>query len=135
VGLRHKAREYAMQMLFQWEMSPKDPQKLAEQFWKSAAAADTTEKFANQLFFGAVREGKEIDALIERHSDNWRFDRLSAIDRAILRMAIYELRAGTAPGRAVITEALELAKKFSGEDSAGFLNGVLAGVSKTLGKT
>ena len=123
-----------MQMLFQWEMSPKDPQKLAEQFWKSAAASDATEKFANELFLGAAREAKEIDALIERHSDNWRFDRLAAIDRAILRMAIYELRARTAPGRAVISEALELGKKFSSDDSAGFLNGVLDSVRKTLAK-
>ena len=122
-----------MQMLFQWEMSPKDPPKLAEQFWRSAAASDATEKFANELFLGAARETKEIDALIERHSDNWRFDRLAAIDRAILRMAIYELRARTAPGRAVISEALELAKKFSGDDSAAFLNGVLDSVRKALG--
>lgn len=121
-----------MQMLFQWEMSPREPQQLAEQFWKGAAAAESTETFANQLFFGAAREIKEIDALIAGHSEHWRFDRLSAIDRAILRVAIYELRAGTAPSRAVISEALELAKTFSGDDSAGFLNGVLDAVRKTL---
>ena len=81
-----------MQMLFQWEMSKKDPRKLVEQFWKSAAAADLTESFANELFEGAARQIKDLDKLIEQHSE-WKPERIAAIDRAILRLAIYELRA------------------------------------------
>jgi N utilization substance protein B len=134
VGLRYKAREYAMQMLFQWEMSKKDPQKLKYQFWKSAAAADLTHDFANELFEGTAKEVKELDALIEQHCDTWRFERIPAIDLAILRMAIYELRANTAPRRTVLNEAVELAKKFSSEESAGYLNGILHAVSKIVRK-
>ena len=134
MGLRYKAREYAMQMLFQWEMSKKDPHQLVEQFWKGAAAADLTESFANELFEGAARQIKELDDLIEQHSE-WKFDRLPAIDRAILRLAIYELRANTAQRRTVFNEAIELAKKFSGEESASYLNGILHAVSKTVKKS
>jgi N utilization substance protein B len=133
VGLRFKAREYAMQMLFQWEMSKKDPHKLVEQFWKGAAAADLTERFANELFEGAAGQIKELDDLIGQHSE-WKFDRLPAIDRAILRLAVYELRANTAQRRTVFNEAIELAKKFSGEESASYLNGILHAVSKAVRK-
>ena len=123
-----------MQMLFQWEMSQKDPHKLVEQFWKGASAADLTESFANELFEGAARQIKDLDALIERHSE-WKIERISAIDRAILRLAIYELRANTAQRRTVFNEALELAKKYSSEESPGYLNGILHAVGKTVKKS
>ena len=120
-----------MQMLFQWEMSKKDPRKLIEQFWKSAAAADPTESFANELFEGATKQVKDIDLLIEQYSD-WKSERIAAIDRAILRLAIYELRANTAQRKTVFDEALELAKKYSGEDSTRYLNGILHAVGKVV---
>jgi N utilization substance protein B len=123
-----------MQMLFQWEMSQKDPRKLVEQFWKGASAADLTESFANELFEGAAKQIKDLDALIEQHSE-WKMERISAIDRAILRLAIYELRANTAQRRTVFNEALELAKKYSGEESTGYLNGILHAVGKTVKKS
>jgi N utilization substance protein B len=122
-----------MQMLFQWEMSKKEPRKLVEQFWKSARAADSTESFANELFEGAAGQIKELDALIEQHSE-WKLERIPAIDRAILRMAIYELRANTAQRRTVFNEALELAKKYSSEDSTSYLNGILHAVGKAVRK-
>jgi N utilization substance protein B len=123
-----------MQMLFQWEMSQKAPDKLVEQFWKDAAAADLTEKFANELFEGAARQIKDLDGLIEQHSE-WKMERISAIDRAILRLAIYELRANTAQRRTVFNEALELAKKYSSEESTGYLNGILHAVGKSVRKS
>ena len=123
-----------MQMLFQWEMSQKDPDKLVEQFWKGAAAADLTEKFANELFEGAARQIKDLDGLIEQHSE-WKMERISAIDRAILRLAIYELRANTAQRRTVFNEALELAKKYSSEESTGYLNGILHAVGDAVKKS
>jgi N utilization substance protein B len=135
VSLRTKAREFAMQMLFQWEMSPQDPRKLEMKFWKSATASEDTEEFANQLFEGAVRTVKDLDAAIEKHCVNWRFDRIAAIDRAILRLAAYELAISETPARAVINEAVELAKKFSGEDSGAFVNGVLDAVNKSRKET
>jgi len=69
-------------------------------FWKGTTASEDTEKFANQLFEGAVRTVKDLDVVIEKHCQNWRFDRIAAIDRAILRLAMHELAVGkTPPGR------------------------------------
>ncbi len=121
-----------MQMLFQWDVSQQDPVKLEEKFWRSAKAADTTRDFANLLFEGAVKEVTSLDELIVKHADNWRFERLAAIDRAILRLAIYELRRSETPPKVVLNEAVELAKKFSSEDSGGFVNGILDAFRKTL---
>jgi len=135
VGLRYKAREYAMQMLFQWEMSEKDPQKLKDQFWKNAAAADLTHDFANELFDGATKQVKELDALIGQHCQRWKFERIPAIDLAILRLGVYELGANTAPRRTVFNEAIELAKKFSSDESARYVNAILHAVGEVVKKS
>jgi transcription antitermination protein NusB len=132
MSLRTKAREFAMQMLFQWDMSQQDPAKLEVKFWRAAKAADATRDFANQLFEGTARDTQVLDEIIVKHADNWRFDRLAAIDRAILRLAIYELRATDTPPKVVLNEAVELAKKFSSEDSGAFVNGILDAFRKTM---
>ena len=121
-----------MQMLFQWEMSQQDPSKLQAKFWRSAKAADTTREFANRLFEGATKEAPTLDELIRKHSENWRFERLAAIDRAILRLAMHELRVGDTPPKVVLNEAVELAKKFSSDESGPFVNGVLDAFRKSL---
>jgi len=121
-----------MQMLFQWDMSQQDPAKLEAKFWKSAKAADRTREFANQLFEGAAREITALDEIIGRHCENWRFERLAAIDRAILRLAIHEMSSADTPPKVVLNEAVELAKKFSSEESGAFVNGVLDSVHKSL---
>jgi N utilization substance protein B len=131
VSLRSKAREFALQMLFQWDMSSQDLTKLETKFWKTAKAAESTRIFANRLFEGAAKEAGTIDELIAKHAENWRFERLAAIDRAILRLAIYELRATDTPPKVVLNEAVELAKKFSSEDSWAFVNGVLDAFRKS----
>jgi transcription antitermination protein NusB len=121
-----------MQMLFQWDMSHQDFAKLEGKFWKSAKATDKTRGFANSLFEGAAKDVAVLDALIVGHSDNWRFERMAAIDRAILRLAIYELRDGQTPPKVVLNEAVDLAEKFSSEESGAFVNGLLDSVRKTL---
>jgi transcription antitermination protein NusB len=121
-----------MQMLFQWEMSKQDPAKLEAKFWREAKAADSTRSFANRLFEGAVNETVSLDELISKHAANWRIERLAAIDRAILRLAIHELRAAETPPRVVLNEAVDLAKKFSSEDSSSFVNGILDAYHKSL---
>ena len=93
--LRHKSREFALQMLFEWDMTHAEPPRVERSFWKSARAADETRKFANGLFEGAVAEAGAADALVAQLSENWRIERLAAIDRSILRLAIHELRSGT----------------------------------------
>jgi N utilization substance protein B len=130
--LRHKSREFALQMLFEWDMARQKPALIEKNFWKAARAADSTRKFANQLFEGAVTQAEASDTLVEQLSDNWRLDRLAALDRNILRLSIYELRSGTAPARVVIDEAMELAKKFSSAEAPAFLNGILDAARKNL---
>ena len=129
--LRRKAREYALQMLFQWEIGRQAPALVEAGFWKNARAEKTTRAFANQLFEGAVAESAAVDELITRHATNWRLDRMAAIDRAVLRLAVAELRSGSSPPKVVINEALELAKKFSSEEAAPFINGILDAIHKS----
>lgn len=121
-----------MQMLFQWDMSQQDPAKLETKFWRAAKAADSTRAFANRLFEGAARDTAALDELIVKHAENWRLERLAAIDRAILRLAIYELRGTDTPPKVILNEAVELAKKFSSEEAGAFVNGILDAVHKSL---
>lgn len=114
-----------MQMLFQWDMSQQDTAKLEAKFWRGAKAADATRNFANQLFEGAAKDAANLDQLIATYTRNWRLERVAAIDRAILRLAMHELRASDTPPKVVLNEAVEMAKKFSSEDSGAFVNGVL----------
>ena len=78
MALRTKSREFAMQMLFQWDMSEQDPRRLETTFWKSAKAAAQTRSFANQLFEGAAHDAKQLDEIITKHAANWRLERISA---------------------------------------------------------
>jgi N utilization substance protein B len=132
MSLRRKSREFALQMLFQWDMSPQEPAKLEAKFWRAAKAADSTRAFANQLFEGAAREVAALDELIVKHAENWRFERLAAIDRGVLRLAIHELRVADTPYKVVLNEAVDLAKRYSSEESGAFVNGVLDAVYKSM---
>jgi transcription antitermination protein NusB len=123
-----------MQMLFQWDMSQQDPTKLEAKFWRSAKASDPTRAFANRLFEGAVKDSASLDELIVQQAANWRMERLAVIDRAILRLAIYELRTADTPPKVILNEAVELAKKFSSEEAGSFVNGILDAVHKSLKK-
>jgi N utilization substance protein B len=84
------------------------------------------------LFEGASVDSVPLDELIVKHAENWRLERLAAIDRAILRLAIYEMRSTTTPAKVVINEAVDLAKKFSTDDAGGFVNGILDAYRKSL---
>jgi N utilization substance protein B len=132
MSLRQKSREYALQMLFQWEMGKQEPSAVEEGFWKNVSAQKSTLEFANQLFENAAARAAEIDPIISTHAKNWRIERMPAIDRAILRLAIAELRTTGTPAKVVINEALELAKKFSSEDAAPFINGILDAALKSF---
>ncbi|HLW80542.1 MAG TPA: transcription antitermination factor NusB [Candidatus Acidoferrales bacterium] len=130
--LRRKSRECALQMIFQWEMNHQSAAHIERSFWKSARAAESTRRFANELFEGAIAQADSNDKFLGKLSKNWRLERMPEIDRGILRLAIYELRSGTAPVKVVINEALELAKKFSTAESAPFLNGILDAAAKSI---
>jgi N utilization substance protein B len=132
--LRRKSREYALQMLFQWEMGKQEPSLIEEGFWKNARAQKSTREFANQLFENAAARVEELDPIISTHAQNWRLERIAAIDRAILRLALSELRASSTPEKVVINEAVELAKKFSSQEASAFINGILDAAAKSLGE-
>ena len=132
--LRHKSREFALQMLFQWEMGKQDPSRIEDGFWKNAKAQKTTRDFSNQLFENAAARAEELDPIISSHAQNWRIERIAAIDRAILRLALAEMRTTTTPAKVVINEAVELAKKFSSEEASSFINGILDAAAKSLGE-
>jgi N utilization substance protein B len=113
-------------------MSKQDFAKLEAKFWKSAKAADKTRAFANQLFEGAAKDVTVLDAIIVKHAENWRFERLAAIDRAILRLAIHEMNGSDTPPKVVLNEAVELAKKFSSAEAGAFVNGILDALHKSM---
>jgi N utilization substance protein B len=129
---RHKAREYALQMLFQWEIGRQDPQRIEEGFWRMARGDKNVRALANQLFESTVQENAELEALVSAHAENWRAERMAVIDRLILKMAACELRAGKTPPKVVLDEAVELAKTCSSQEAASFVNGVLDAVRKGL---
>jgi N utilization substance protein B len=132
MGTRRKAREYALQLLYQWEGERGAPAALLPGFWRGQTVTAPTREFAEQLFQGAASVVEELDALIAAHAQHWRLERMAAIDRNLLRLAVYEMRAypKTSPA-VVINEALEIAKRFSGAESAEFVNGILDAVRKS----
>lgn len=126
-------------MIFQWEASQDEPEDVIESFWGGLAGeigeeVPREDPFANALLKGVVRQAKPLDELIRKHASNWRLERMAAVDRNILRMAIYEMRGGETPPAIAINEAIELGRRFSGDQSARFLNGVLDAIRKTLEK-
>jgi len=132
MALRRKARTFALQMLFQWDLNRQVPARLAAQFWKGVRAEKTTRAFAEELFFGATRQVEAVDKLLAQHIERWRLDRLAAMDRNILRLAVYELTYLHTPAKVVINEAIELARKFSDAEAPAFVNGVLDAVNQSL---
>jgi N utilization substance protein B len=130
---RRKSREYAMQMLYQWEMGGNTPEQVGATFFLERKADSEVEEFARGLFRGAVNDIKRLDQLLRAHAANWRLERMAAVDRSILRMAVYELlNCPETPPHAVINEALEIARRFSGEGAVEFVNGILDTILKTL---
>ncbi|MEY2467218.1 MAG: transcription antitermination protein NusB [Verrucomicrobiota bacterium] len=151
MGKRREARERAVQFLFQHDLNP--PEKLEEaleQFWHSQAAAAIAEEkgvanwgepvelpppttdeaalrlFAEPLIRGTLEFRNEADEVIKKHAKNWDLHRIAAVDRNILRLAIYEmLHREDIPPIVSINEAVDIAKKFSTQDSGKFVNGIL----------
>ena len=134
MGSRRRARELALQMLFQHDMAGTDPSEIFDTFADWRNAAESTRDYARRLVLGAIAHLPEIDALIVHQADHWRLERMPAVDRNILRLALYEIRHETEiPPPVVIDEALEIAKRFSTPKSSQFINGILDGVLKAPG--
>jgi N utilization substance protein B len=135
---RHRAREMALQILYQWEVGRADVTSAANTFftlqWPDADPPDTELRaFASSLARDTVQRIDQIDPLIAETSERWRPERMALLDRLILRMAICEMQRdpGTPPA-VVINEALELARTFTTEESVKFINGMLDAIRKKL---
>jgi N utilization substance protein B len=136
MGTRRKSRELALQMLFQADMGKQDSDQVRESFRRERGDVGTDVRdFAEDLFRVATSRSAEIDRLIEGHAENWRMERMAAVDRNLLRGAVAELLGfPTTPRAVIINEALEIARKYSSPESVQFINGVLDSVSKELDK-
>lgn len=130
---RRKARELALQMLFQWEQGKHSSRHVIDSFLTPLHAEPVVEGFARELFEGTVAEAGTLDQRLGGHAENWRVERMAAVDRNILRLAVYELlHHPETPPAVVINEAIEIARRFSDKDSVNFVNGVLDAVRKSL---
>jgi len=134
---RHRARQAAVQMLYQCEVGQHDIEEVVRTFWSanlpgSEDAPEAVRTFAEQLVRLTTANLGKIDPLIVETAEHWRLSRMAALDRIILRLAIGEFLDGSTPRNVVINEALELAKTFSGEESVKFVNGILDAVKKKM---
>jgi len=138
---RHRAREAALQILYQWDVGKADVDRAIETFfdlqWADAKPPeDVLRAFAASLALDTVRRLAEVDELIAASAENWRPERMAVIDRLIIRMAVCEFlrnqSTGDTPPAVVINEALELARTFSTEDAVKFINGMLDGIRKKM---
>ncbi len=128
---RRRAREAVLKVLYQCEALGDGSGSGAAQFWEHFPEPQEIRLYANQLIQGVLLNRPLVDQWIERSTDNWSLDRLSMVDRNILRMAIYEmLFVEEVPVKVSINEAMEIAKLYSGEQSCGFINGILDRVMK-----
>jgi N utilization substance protein B len=135
VGTRRRSRELALQLLYQAELTESSPAEMQEGFeeWQNAPAG--VREFADRLLRGTLAKLAEIDEELGRQTTHWRLERLAAVDRNILRLAMYELMHETStPHAVVIDEAIEIAKKYGAKDSGRFVNGVLDGFVRRRAK-
>jgi len=133
MGRRTKARECAFQMLYQWEATRALMDQVIESFWRLRSTTQETRARADQLARGTQAALAEIDPAIEEAATNWRFERIAAVDRTVLRLGTYELMHEPAtPAAVVLDEAVELAKRFGEAESHAFVNGVLDAIRKRV---
>jgi transcription antitermination protein NusB len=132
---RRRSRQRALQMLFAWD-ARRQPVEEAIDGWYDTLYSEESrvrperDPFTVELVRGAVEHAADIDQHIAKHAEHWRIERMPSVDRNILRMAVYELLYGATPAAVAIDEAIELARRYSNEESAQFVNGVLDAVRK-----
>jgi N utilization substance protein B len=133
---RHRSRARALQLLFLWDLRKQDIGEAISSFYDTLGSEEDDPKrtdrdeFMETLVRGAVENVATIDRVISDKSANWRIERMPAVDRNILRLAIFEMADLRTPAAVAIDEALDLARQFSGDESVAFINGVLDAVSR-----
>ena len=131
MGKRRAARELALKFLYQTEFNPDDREAQMEQFCERADTHHAITEFMKVLVDKVFSQSEEVDIQLKKFSDHWALERMSMVDRNILRLGICELLFETStPPKVVINEAVEIAKKFGSEDSPDFINGILDKVFK-----
>lgn len=137
MGRRRKARELALQLLYQMDVQGEEhPEAHLDDFWLRHPVDPEAREFAESLVRGTKRHEAEIDELISRYAENWELERMAVVDRNILRMSVYELLwSPEVPPKVAINEAIEIAKKFGTKESSRFINGILDRVHKELRPT
>ena len=135
MGARRKARECALQMLFQFDVAQPPIDQLSPTYWDelSDIVADDVRHFADELVFGTISNLQEIDERIRVRTEHWRISRMAIVDRNLLRLAVYEfLHQPETPKTVAINEALEIARRFSTHEATQFINGVLDAIKRDL---
>lgn len=122
---RSRAREVALQVLFQDDLNPGDNPAKADEFLAARLKHEELIAFGRSLVAGVRRNRTELDSLLARTADNWSLDRMATTDRNVLRLGVYEILYADTPGRVAINEAVELAKRYGTAQSAPFVNGIL----------
>lgn len=125
---RRKARELALQILFQQDLNQGTAEELLELFWQVHPTDPENKEFAELLFKETLKNRSHIDELIRRHAQHWKLERMAAVDRNILRLAISEFLYAETPPVVAIDEAIEIARRFSTAESSQFVNGILDAV-------
>ena len=139
-GQRHRAREAAIQMLYQWEVGRLSMVDVRETFWlhddeTGEPLSAELRTFAMRLADGVASTIEQLDPLIAKAAEHWRVERMDVTDRLILRLAVYEfLHEPETHAKVIINEALELARSFSGDEAVRFINGILDGIRRTIGR-
>ncbi|HXK01770.1 MAG TPA: transcription antitermination factor NusB [Verrucomicrobiae bacterium] len=131
---RRRARQRALQILFLWDARRPTADDAIHQYYDTLYSEEKPERdpFVDDLVVGTIQHIQEVDDRITRHAEHWRMERMPAVDRNILRLAVYEMTRGGTPAPVTIDEALELARRFSNEESVQFVNGVLDAVRREV---
>jgi transcription antitermination protein NusB len=133
MGTRRKARELAVQLLYQHDLAKMDPEETMSFFWEYFPVDLEVREFCRQLVLGTLDRLAVIDELLGEASENWSLNRMGIVDRNILRLATYELLdRPDIPPSVSLNEAIEIAKKYSAPDAAVFINGVLDRVKRMV---
>lgn len=133
MGQRRRARECALQMLFQIDLAGGNPEEVFPGFWAGQQPEEDVRAFAERLVRGVIRERARLDPIIAAAAENWRLERIATVDRNVLRIAVFELlHERDTPAVVCIDEAIEIAKRFGSEDSGGFINGVLDAIRRRV---
>jgi N utilization substance protein B len=133
MGKRRTAREFALQILFQQEFSDLDTAEALRRFWQDKSASSDVLEYTEWLVSGIISRLEAIDKVVQSYSDNWRISRMAVVDRNVLRLAAFEMlhEENIAPA-VIINEALEIAKQFSSDKGALFINGILDAVGRNI---